>query len=123
MTERNDGWGRRISHDEGWYPLVVNLDERLAAIDPDYVVHQVKEKFGTLRYYCAPSGDPSTELWDTFHGIVGEAERMSAITCERCGEPGLLHETNHLVKTLRASRAETLGYTPISPRDPTDGEL
>lgn len=44
-----DGWGRWISHDAGWYPIVVTLDERLATIDPDYVVHQVKEKFDTLR--------------------------------------------------------------------------
>ena len=50
-----DGWGRWISHDAGWYPIVVAFDQRLSAIDPEYVVHQVKEKFGTLRYYCAPS--------------------------------------------------------------------
>jgi hypothetical protein len=49
-----DGWGRWISHDAGWYPIVVGVDQRLSAIDPEYVVHQVKEKFGTLRYYCAP---------------------------------------------------------------------
>lgn len=46
-----DGWGRWISCDKGWYPLIVALDKELAAICPDYELHQVKEKFGTLRYY------------------------------------------------------------------------
>jgi hypothetical protein len=113
-----DGWGRWIGHDAGWYPIAVACDERLSAIDPDYVVHQIKEKFGTLRYYCAPSGEPSPELLNAFDDIISEAERASALTCERCSEPGVLHETNHLVKTLCASCADTLGYTPV-PRGAT----
>lgn len=44
-------WGRWISCDKGWYPLVIELDQKLAEIAPDYTLHQVKEKFGTLRYY------------------------------------------------------------------------
>ena len=50
-----DGWGRWISCGPGWYPIVVRLDTELAAIDPGYVVHQVKEKFGGLRYYAEAS--------------------------------------------------------------------
>jgi hypothetical protein len=50
---------RWISHDARWYPLVISLDERLAAIDPDYIVHQVKEKFGTLRCRQNPIGYPA----------------------------------------------------------------
>lgn len=46
-----DGWGRWISCDRGWYPLLVELDEQLRAVLPNYVLHQVKEKFGGLRYY------------------------------------------------------------------------
>lgn len=46
-----DGWGRWISCDKGWYPLIIELDQKLAEIFPDYELHQVKEKFGTLRYY------------------------------------------------------------------------
>ena len=44
-------WGRWIQCGKGWYPLLCELDEKLAAIFPDYELHQVKEKFGTLRYY------------------------------------------------------------------------
>lgn len=45
------GYWRSIDCDRGWYPLLVALDKELAAIDPDYQVLQVKEKFGGLRYY------------------------------------------------------------------------
>lgn len=51
MSRIPDGWGRWISCDKGWYALICELDEKLADICPDYEVHQVKEKFGTLRYY------------------------------------------------------------------------
>lgn len=108
-----DGWGRWISHDAGWYSIVVACDQRLATIDPDYVVHQIKEKFGTLRYYCAPRGESTTEVFGAFDAITAEAERVSAITCERCGELGVLHEIHCLVKTLCDCCADTLGYMPV----------
>ncbi len=52
-----DGWGRWISCDRGWYPLLVELDEQLHRVLPNYVLHQVKEKFGGLRYYWASGED------------------------------------------------------------------
>jgi ribosomal protein L37E len=106
-----DGWGRWISLDAGWYPIVSSLDERLAAIDPDYILHQVKEKFGTLRYYCTTRPGH----WEAFKNLIGDAERTSAITCERCGEPGALHHSPHRIKTLCATCADTLGYLPKLP--------
>lgn len=42
---------------------------------------QVKEKFGTLRFYMTSQ----TPEMDT---IIAEAERKSAITCEVCGKKG-----------------------------------
>lgn len=53
---------------------------------------QVKEKFGTLRFYMSSSNDKIEKLID-------EAERKSAITCEECGEPGVLRGGGWL-KTL-----------------------
>ncbi|KAA0109928.1 hypothetical protein [Mycolicibacterium sp. P1-5] len=38
-----DGWGRWISVDAGWYPLVIATDDRLAELDDQYVVQQIKE--------------------------------------------------------------------------------
>lgn len=48
---------------------------------PQVVVDQVKEKFGTLRFYYT-GGD------DEISGMVRMAESMSAVTCEECGNPG-----------------------------------
>lgn len=45
------------------------------------VVQQVKEKFGTLRFYYR-GGD------EYVAGLVAMAESMSASTCEKCGVPG-----------------------------------
>lgn len=44
-------------------------------------VNQVKEKFGTLRFYYS-GGDSYID------GLVAMAESMSANTCEECGAPG-----------------------------------
>lgn len=48
---------------------------------PQVVAVQVKEKFGTLRFYYN-GGDEYT------HGISVMAEYMSATTCEECGSRG-----------------------------------
>jgi hypothetical protein len=45
------------------------------------VVEQVKEKFGTLRFYVS-GGD------DTTDGMITMVESLSAIMCETCGAPG-----------------------------------
>jgi hypothetical protein len=45
------------------------------------VAVQVKEKFGTLRFYVN-GGD------DTTRGMIQMAEAMTAVTCEECGAPG-----------------------------------
>lgn len=41
---------------------------------------QVKEKFGTLRFYVKSSNE-------FIDGVIAMAENLSAITCEKCGKP------------------------------------
>jgi len=113
------GWGRWIDVDAGWYPLIVATDARLAAVDPGYVVHQIKEKFGTLRYYCVPSEERVSELSDAFEAIIDDAERRSALTCERCGQPGSLHERQSWMKTLCTTCAAAPGFTTVCDTGPT----
>jgi hypothetical protein len=48
---------------------------------PQVVATQVKEKFGTLRFYTS-GGDDYTR------GVEAMAEAMSGVTCETCGKPG-----------------------------------
>lgn len=110
-----NGWGRQLSIDVGWYPLLFATDAKLARLDPRYRVHQIKEKFGTLRYYCQASiEEPDPELLAAMDVITDDAERASAITCERCGEPGILHRSRlDRVKTLCVSCAEQLGFHAV----------
>ena len=48
---------------------------------PQVTLDQVKEKFGTLRFYYT-GGD------EYIHGMVTLAEAMSGVTCEGCGNIG-----------------------------------
>ena len=48
---------------------------------PQVTLDQVKEKFGTLRFYYT-GGD------EYISGMVTMAEAMSGVTCEECGDPG-----------------------------------
>ena len=83
-----DGWGRWIRCSRGWYPLIVQLDEELAAIDPDYELHQVKEKYGGLRYYISESTDP--DVAERMSALIEDAEDTSVRVCEGCGADGVL---------------------------------
>ena len=84
-----DSWSRTISCGAGWYPLIAKLHVKLCDVDIDYEVHQIKEKYGTLRYYAEPQTD-DTIIQERFSSLIGEAETQSARVCEWCGNPGQL---------------------------------
>ena len=65
-----DAWGKWVAVYDGWVPMLGELDKRLAALDPDYVLLQCKDKFGGLRYYIE-SGNPELQP------IVNEYEAAS----------------------------------------------
>lgn len=66
-----DGWGRWISCERGWYPLITELDRELAAVLPRYRIYQVKEKFAGLRFY-----------WDSGERIVDPNDPEPAVVVE-----------------------------------------
>ena len=74
---------------DGWFALLWRLGQVVEPIlrymtedeRKDICAAQVKEKFGTLRFYM----NRSTPEID---GIISDAEYESSVTCERCGEPG-----------------------------------
>jgi len=69
---------------------------------PQVVATQVKEKFGTLRFYYY-GGD------DYCRGVESMADSMSAVTCEDCGSPGkLLMQGWH--RTLCETHAKEQNY-------------
>lgn len=101
VLERIDPtFGRTIDCDKGWWPLIVKMHQEMAAIDPDYRIYQIKEKFGGLRFYFAPSGPLfSPQMLD----IANYYERRSYSTCETTGNPGVLMRKDGRLKTLNKS--------------------
>jgi len=86
----SDGYLEIIDVNKGWHPIIIELNEKIAAIHPDYKIHQVKEKFGGLRFY--------SNVMDAEVGkLISEAERKSFKTCEQCGEPGELRKGGWLI--------------------------
>lgn len=77
------GWPVYLRCDSGWYPLIKELHEKIVGIDPKYKIHQIKEKFGELRYYFL-----SPEYWNEVHILVDEYSSKSKKICEVCGKPG-----------------------------------
>jgi hypothetical protein len=80
-----------IAVGKGWFGILTQLCQSIQShidwknrdseVIPQVVVEQVKEKFGSLRFYYQ-GGD------DYIHGLTSMAESMSGITCEECGAPG-----------------------------------
>ncbi|MGC5027925.1 hypothetical protein ACLQ3K_24490 [Tsukamurella sp. DT100] len=93
----------------GWYPLLIDLDRELAAIDPHYQLVQVKEKFGGLRYYVEFEPDRSRPGFDD---LIRAAERRSERTCEECGAAGAPAHRGSWVRTLCAADATASGFVP-----------
>jgi hypothetical protein len=108
-----DGWGRWIQCGAGWYPILSRLEERLREIDPDFRVHQIKEKFGNLRFYWAGQN------CDAGEAAVAKAEVEAARTCEVCGRPGHPRTRHGWLRTLCGDCAQSGGYEDL-PDDEDD---
>jgi hypothetical protein len=72
----------------GWTDLLGALFAWLAEIAPhhEWEPVQVKEKFGTLRFYW------SGALPDEARPIVDASEHLSSSVCDVCGSPGMLQD-------------------------------
>jgi hypothetical protein len=74
--------GVSLSAEDEWMPKILECDEALAKIDPDYRIAQIKIKYGELRYYADLSADfmkdaPDDEYnakFDEFYGLIRECE-------------------------------------------------
>jgi hypothetical protein len=85
-------WGKWISCDSGWDWILADLNTKLEYLDPKYEIHQVKEKFGTLRFYYAAWATERVVL-DLMDDAVSKAERYSATTCELCGKSSMMSDS------------------------------
>lgn len=103
-------FGREIACDEGWWPLISELHHKICELDPDYRIYQIKEKFGTLRFYCAPS---NPDIQNQINALVREYELLSSQTCEITGGPGEIMFRSGVYKTLSKSFIDE-GWKPAS---------
>jgi len=92
-----------FEHDDGWFELIYKLSEDLMTISSNLgikppVAVQVKEKFGTLRFYV--------DGYDESIGKrIDQAEAESAQICEVCGNQGK-QRSQGWVRTLCDFHAE-----------------
>lgn len=63
---------------DGWVPLLEQLIQDLLVLGWDKDCQQVKEKFGTLRFYIGVGSDE-------IYKVISAAEGASAKICEECG--------------------------------------
>ena len=91
------GWYGCIAPD-GWKDIILKADAMLTYMDPNYKINQVKQKFGTLRYYFETE-KTGIEL-DIMYAIATQAEVYSASVCETCGKFGELRTERRFVETL-----------------------
>jgi hypothetical protein len=82
--ECGDGWYNILNQLMGNIQHHIDWKNRTEEVVPQVTLDQVKEKFGTLRFYYT-GGD------DYIRGMVTMAEAMSGVTCEGCGNPGERH--------------------------------
>lgn len=111
-----EGSSNYIEVDEGWYRIILNCDAELTAIDPDYRILQIKEKFGVLRYYFSPSENCDKLTFMKMKDVVHRYEDESRRTCEATGKPGvMMRSVGGWLKTLNPEyAAEALHYAKYS---------
>lgn len=73
----------------GWKKLLRQLVDELHFLGWSGDYQQIKEKFGTLRFYFTNDCPSSTQQNLAFHA-VDHADVMSGQTCEQCGRYGKL---------------------------------
>lgn len=77
---------------KGWEKLYQPLIDQCTAEGVD--IHQVKEKFGGLRFYIGGGASP------TLLKMIDDAEVDSYKTCEDCGAVGRIHPKMGWMRTL-----------------------
>ena len=83
-----------FDHEDGWFDLEWRLCEDLEKlVDKDYKLMQVKEKFGTLRWYSNHNSEEAGKR-------INQAENESSRTCEVCGNPGITRTDRSWLRTL-----------------------
>lgn len=109
--ERSIQWNKEVNDpDYDWSnrSFIKREERKVYDLIDQVVATQVKEKFGTLRFYYH-GGD------DYIRGLDAMAESMSAVICEECGCPGKIRNRKNgqkytWIRTLCDNHAYEFGY-------------
>lgn len=97
MTQTCMCWG--IDCGDGWFDIIDELCRKIQyrieqeGYGDGVKVTQVKEKYGTLRFYLNGEDDEMYEY-------ICEAEKKSAQTCEICGSDAVLDDSKFWYTTI-----------------------
>lgn len=109
---------------EGWKKIIEELTEKLNEFrNAEIVILQIKEKFGTLRFYyniTNPQDLVGLEV-NLIMGLIAKAEERSSYTCERCGAGGVLRTELRWIKTLCGEHYDEERKRPRATLDLGDG--
>lgn len=94
---------------DGWFDLIWEcsnvIEAEILKMPEDkrknFRASQVKEKFGTLRFYM-------TSETETMSEAIRAAENKSTITCEKCGKPGESRRSGWIVTLCDSCDAERM---------------
>ena len=101
---------------DGWYNLLDSAFRKIYKIIPlgiEIKVEQIKEKFGTLRFYYTPRSDDK-DLCEIINDIVSNTENESSIICEVCGFPGIVRSKGRWL-ACRCKECATKEEYPLTP--------
>ena len=106
---------------KGWYELLKPLFEYIENYnknkkdDEKIIIKQVKEKFGTLRFYTSFETDELSEL-------ISNAEDESSKTCELCGSKEHVGHTFGWITTCCEECAKKMAKNKIVRWKPNDSK-
>lgn len=110
MTQTCMCWG--LDCGDGWYPMIEFLCNQLQWDTdrngyPQVVATQIKEKYGTLRFYytsdtsvCSEAAvDQIERMVGVQDGMISTIENLSAYVCEGCGINKGVFQTKGWIRT------------------------
>lgn len=91
---------------DGWFDIIRDLVVKLVELSKEtprafvgFSIAQIKEKFGTLRFYTAHGDGYDGQVYRRIMALVQGAEHASSRTCELCGKEAKL-KTMGYIQTL-----------------------
>lgn len=76
-----------IQCQSGWIDTIYQIHESILMVYPEYRITQIKQKFGTLRFYIDQYPKYNTIQNFMVTACIRYGEHLSQHTCERCGTP------------------------------------